>query len=93
MSSYEGMFVLRPDLAKENLEKVVSQIQDIITKQKGSIGEIKEWGKQRLAYPIKKYKEGSYYLVNFHMDTAALSAIKRAFGLNESILRTLIITL
>lgn len=91
MNSYEAMVVLKPDLGKENLDKTLAQIQDVITKNGGSIGEMKDWAKQKLAYPIKKYKEGIYYLVNFRIDSGALSAIKRTFGLNESMLRTLII--
>lgn len=89
MNKYEAMFVLRPDLGKD-LEKTLSQIQDIITKNKGSIEEIKEWAKQKLAYPIKKHKEGIYYLANFQIGREDVAGIKRGFGLNESILRTLI---
>lgn len=90
MRSYEGMFIFRPDLSQENFDKVLSHVQDIIGKNKGSVAEIKEWGKQRLAYPIKKYKEGIYYLINFHIIPDALDKIKKSFGLNESILRVLI---
>lgn len=90
MEHYEGMFVLKPDLDKDRLDKVLSQIQEIIEKNKGSQDEIKEWGKQRLAYSIKKYKEGVYYLINFHLDPDTISKIRKSFGLNESILRLLI---
>ncbi|MBU1888234.1 MAG: 30S ribosomal protein S6, partial [Candidatus Omnitrophica bacterium] len=41
-------------------------------------------------YPIEKHKEGIYYLVNFQIDPGAISAIKRVFTLNESILRFLV---
>jgi len=87
---YEGMFLFKPDLSKDNLDKVLNQVKEIIVKQKGSPDKIEERGKQRLAYPIKKYKEAFYYLINFHIDTEAISKIRRSFGLNESILRVLI---
>ena len=90
MERYEGMFIFKPDLSKDDLDKVLSQIQDIIAKHKGSIDQINEGAKQKLAYPIKKYKEGFYYIVNFHIDPDAISKIRRSFGLNESILRVLI---
>ena len=90
MKKYEGMFIFKADLSKDNLEKTAGQVKDIISKHKGSLADVKEWGKQRLSFPIKKYKEGIYYLVNFHIDTDAISKLKRAFSLNESILRVLI---
>ncbi|MBU0759830.1 MAG: 30S ribosomal protein S6 [Candidatus Omnitrophica bacterium] len=90
MNKYEAMFVLRPDLGKEELDKALSQIQDSITKNKGSVDEIKEWGRHKLAYLIEKHKEGIYYLANFQIDPEAVSTIKRAFTLNESILRSLV---
>lgn len=90
MKSYEGMFLLKPDLTKDNLDKTVKQLQEVIEKQKGSSDEVKEWGKQRLSYPIKKYNEAVYYLVKFNIDPESISKIKRSFSLNESILRAMI---
>jgi len=90
MEHYEAMFILKPDLAKDDLDKVLGHIQEIIEKNKGSHEELKELGRQKLAYPIEKYKEGLYYLKNFHITPDAVSMLKRSFGLNESILRVLI---
>ena len=90
MKGYEGIFIFKPDLDKEGLSKVLGQVQEILAKHSSSTDEIKEWGKQRLAYPIKKYKEGFYYLINFHMLPDGISKIRSSFNLNESILRVLI---
>ena len=90
MNKYEGMLLLKPDLTKEGLDKVLGQIRDIIGKNKGTLTEMKDWGKQKMAYPIKKYKEGAYYLLDFHIEPEAIQKIKRSFGLNEEILRVLI---
>jgi len=90
MKAYEAMFIFKSDLKKEALLKVSTQVQEIIERENGSIEKKDEWGKKSLAYPIKKYKEGIYYLINFHIDPEAITKLKRAFILNESILRTLI---
>ncbi|NQT75304.1 MAG: 30S ribosomal protein S6 [Candidatus Omnitrophica bacterium] len=90
MEHYEGIFVFKPDLAKDRIDKVLGQIKETIEKNKGSQDEVKEWGKQRMAYPVKKNKEGIYYLINFHIDPDAVAKIRKTFGLNESILRVLI---
>jgi small subunit ribosomal protein S6 len=91
MNNYEGMFIFKPDLTKDGLDKTVAQVKELITKHNGSLSDIKEWARQKLAYPIKKYKEGIYYIVNFHIDPETISKIKKALALNESILRVMII--
>ena len=91
MKSYEGMFLFKPDLSKENLDKFISQVQEAIGKHKGSLDQVNDWGKKKLAYPIKKYDESFYYLINFHAEPGGISKIKEALSLNESILRTLIV--
>jgi len=93
MKHYEGMFIFKPDLNKDSLDKLLSQAKELVEKNKGSIDQVKEWGKQRLAYPIEKYKEGIYYLVDFHIIPEAITDIRRAFSLNESILRVLIVNI
>ncbi|MBU4343010.1 MAG: 30S ribosomal protein S6 [Candidatus Omnitrophica bacterium] len=90
MNSYEGLFLLKPDLTKEDLDKALGQVQGIFSKHKGSQDSVKEWGKQRIAYPVKKYKEGFFYLINFQIGSDGIAKIKRAFSLNESILRVMI---
>ncbi|MFC1667639.1 30S ribosomal protein S6 [Candidatus Omnitrophota bacterium] len=91
MNCYEGVFILKPDLSTENLDKTLGQIQEAIEKHKGSQGEIKDWGKQKLTYPVRKQKEGIYYIISFHIDPDAVSKIRRSFSLNESILRVLLV--
>jgi len=91
MKQYEAMFVLKPDLDKTGIDKVLNQIHELVAKYEGTISETKEMGKSRLAYPIKKQKEGVYYLVNFNIVSEAISAIKKSLALNEAILRLLII--
>ncbi|MBU1146883.1 MAG: 30S ribosomal protein S6 [Candidatus Omnitrophica bacterium] len=91
MKSYEAIIIVKPDLSQDGLDKTLKQIKDTLEKNKVSSEDFKEMGKQRLAFPIKKFKEGVYYLVNFNMDPAAITNIKRSFNLNETILRTSIV--
>jgi len=92
MKSYEAILIVKPDLSQDGLDKTLKQIKDILAKNKASSEDFKEMGKQKMSFPIKKFKEGVYYLVNFDMDPAAITKIKRSFNLNETILRTSIIS-
>ena len=91
MRQYEAMFILKPDLDKTSIDKILGQIQDLVSKHKGTVAETKEMGKNRLAYPLKKYKEGIYYLIKFSIIPDAIDAIKKNLVLNESILRMLVV--
>ncbi|MFA5388712.1 MAG: 30S ribosomal protein S6 [Candidatus Omnitrophota bacterium] len=93
MKKYEAMFILKPELDKAGADKILGHMQELIAKHKGTITETKEMGKNRLAYPLKKNKEGLYYLINFSIVPDAISAIKQNLMLNESILRLLVVEL
>ena len=91
MKNYEGMFILKPDLDKASIDKILSQILELVAKHKGAIADTKEMGKNRLAYSLKKNKEGIYYRINFSIIPDAIAAIKKSLVLNESILRMMIV--
>jgi len=91
MRKYEAMFIIRPDLAEEEKKTLFNQLSDAVTKNKGSISQAAVWSEKRnLIFAIKKYREGIYYLMNFTLDPALITEIKRAYKLNEGILRVLI---
>ena len=93
MKQYEAMFILKPDLDKTSIDKILGQIQDLVSKHNGTVAETKEMGKNRLAYPLKKYREGIYYLINLSVIPDAVDAIKKNLALNESILRMMVVEL
>ena len=90
MGLYEGLFIVQPDLGAEEQKTVFTQIEEPITKQGGTIETAQEWGRRTLAYPIRKRKEGVYYLVRFHLEPKELSVLRKGYSLNEAILGSLI---
>lgn len=93
MKQYEGMFILKADLDKAGIDKILGQIHELTAKHKGTITETREMGKNRFAYPLKKNREGIYYLIKFSIAPGAIDAIKKSLVLNESILRMMIVEL
>lgn len=91
MSEYEGMFIIKSDLDKDAKKKVEDFISGAITKEGGSVKDFSEWGKNRLAYRIKKQKEGLYIMTHFFLTPEKLEKIQKAYNLNENILKTLIL--
>lgn len=88
---YEGLFIIKPDLSEEEQKQVMDAITSTIEKSKGQIKNTQNLGKKQLAYEIKKQKNGNYQLIIFEAPSGTLSGLKKAFKLNTSILRHLIL--
>jgi len=57
--TYELMFIVRPDMAEEDLEKLVSHLETTVTSAAGTVKSIDRMGKRRLAYTVRKFREAS----------------------------------
>ncbi len=64
MRKYEVMFIVKP-AEEEALNIVVAKFENLIKNNGGNIEKIDPWGKKRLAYEVKYFAEGSYYLMHF----------------------------
>ena len=62
MRSYEIMFIVNPNVPEEEIDKINSQLEGIITSGGGTIEKIEKMGKRRLAYDVDKHREGFYVL-------------------------------
>src|SRR2546429_4297104 len=62
MRNYEIMFIVNPTVAEEEIDKINSQIEGIVTAGGGTIEKIEKMGKRRLAYEVDKQREGYYVL-------------------------------
>jgi small subunit ribosomal protein S6 len=86
---YELVFVVRPDVADEDLEVIKDRTTRILEERDGSLLEIEDWGKRRLAYDIRKYNKGHYFLFRYLGGANAVDEIERIFRIDDSILRFL----
>jgi small subunit ribosomal protein S6 len=91
MGIYEIMFLLKPDIKEEELNAEIEKIKESVKKLKGETIELSLWAKRKLAYPIKKYGKGIYYLGTFKLSESAPQSLSKDWKLDENILRTLII--
>jgi small subunit ribosomal protein S6 len=91
-NSYEAMFIVKPNLTKEETDSLSAHLKDGVTKNSGTLDEIIIWAeKRKLSYPINKFDEGIYYLVRFKTDSLSIIKMKEIYKLNDSIMRFLII--
>ncbi len=90
IASYETLFVVDvtkgDDAVKALIEKFTKLIAD-----NGTVEEVNEWGKRRLAYPINDLPEGYYVLVNFSAPTDFVAELERIYSITDGILRSIVI--
>jgi small subunit ribosomal protein S6 len=90
MNSYETLFVVDATLSEEDVKATVEKFTALIA-ENGTIESVDEWGKRKLAYPINDKNDGYYVLVNFKSEGEFPSELERVFGINEYILRSIVI--
>jgi small subunit ribosomal protein S6 len=64
-SNYEAVFIIDPTLGEEETANLVAKFKALV-EGNGTLTEVDEWGKRRLAYPINDYTEGYYVLISFN---------------------------
>ena len=90
LNSYETLFVVNPALSEEDTKKVIDKFVAIAGNE-GTVAEVKEWGKRRLAYPINDLNEGYYVLVNFTAPATVPAELERRFKIDENIMRAIVV--
>lgn len=91
MNKYEAMFIIKPGLSEEERKALFAQINDVVSKNNGNVSSGSVWlEKRKLYFPLKKHREGLYYLMNFSLSPLAIKEIRHAYKLNENILRVLV---
>ncbi len=90
MRRYELMLVLKPDVPDERAAAVIDRTTRYVVASGGQIVKVAPWGRRRLAYPIDRYREGSYHIVVFEAPAEAIAEMERSLQITEDVLRYLV---
>ena len=90
MRRYELMLVLKPDAPDERASAVIDRTTRYVVASGGQIVKVAPWGRRRLAYPIERYREGSYHIVVFEAPAEAIAEMERSLQITEDVLRYLV---
>ena len=86
---YEVLYVLNPNLSEEETQAIVEKFKTLI-EQNGTIDEMEEWGKRKLAYEINYLTEGYYVLVKFTSGPELPAELDRILGITDGVIRSLV---
>lgn len=89
MSKYELAVVVSAKIEDDERAAVVDKCKALIERFGGTITNVDEWGKRRLAYEIQKMREGFYYFIQFEAETSAPAEIESRIRIMDNVLRYL----
>ena len=89
-ANYEAVYILKPDLSEEQIAALVERFKSVVAAN-GTVSEVNEWGKRRLAYPIDDLMEGYYVLMTFTAAAAVPAELDRIFRITDGVMRSMIV--
>lgn len=92
-SSYELMYILRPDLSEDRVAEAVDRYKNYLNENGVEDLEVQIRGKRRLAYPVGKFLDGIYVQMNYQADGSQNASLERMMRLSEDTIRYLTIKL
>jgi len=87
MRYYETLYIISPDLPDDAYREVVTKFTNLVEKNKGVVTKVDEWGTKTLAYEVKKFKRGSYVLLQYCGEPGITAELKREMSLDDRILK------
>jgi len=93
LRDYELVVVLSPDVGEEGYPATVERINNVITEGGGEIKNVDQWGRRRLAYPIRRFLEGYYAVTTFAAEPGVIRPLEASLDLADDVLRHLVVKL
>ncbi|MDM8534340.1 30S ribosomal protein S6 [Clostridiaceae bacterium HSG29] len=90
MRKYEIIYIVKTTVDDERKTEILEEAKGII-ETAGTVTEVEEMGKRRLAYEIKKNNEGFYTVISYEAEVSVNPILKKKFKLNEDVIRDLIV--
>ena len=91
MRAYELVTIVNPEVDGEALSNIIDKVSKFISEKGGSVDEVSQRGKRKLAYPLRKFREGNYVLARFNLEPELVKRIEGEIQSWEEVLRLLVI--
>ncbi len=90
---YELIWIVKPDVADEDVEAITERTKAVVTEREGTIMDLDEWGKRKLAYDVQKFSKGHYVRMHFLGQPVDVAELERTLRIDDRILRFLTVKL
>ena len=85
--SYEVMFIVRPDVAEEDVDKLIAGFTTTVTTGGGAVKTIDKMGRRKLAYMVRKFNDGNYVLLHIDADGPVVAELERRLRVSEPVIK------
>jgi len=87
--TYELMFIVRPDMPEEELDKLISNVETQVGNAGGTVKNVERMGKRRLAYIVRKFQDGMYILMVLEGEGGMVKEVERRLRVTEPVIKFL----
>ena len=87
--TYELMFIVRPDMPEEDLDRLISTLESQVGTSGGTVKSVERMGKRRLAYTVRKFSDGVYVLLTVEGTGALIHELERRLRVTEPVIKFL----
>jgi len=85
--TYELMFIVRPDMAEEDQDKLISTLETAVTSSGGAVKSVEKMGKRRLAYTVRRFHDGLYVLLTVEGSGGLVHELERRLRVTEPVIK------
>ena len=89
-NNYETIMIVNSNLEEAAIKDTISKISALISEH-GTVESTEEWGKKKLAYPIKKQSEGYYVLINFSSNPEFIDELDRVYNITDEVIKHIVV--
>jgi small subunit ribosomal protein S6 len=89
MRKYEIIFIIRPDVTEEDAAKLITQFEGVVTGAGGKVEKVEKMGRRRLAYRVKRHREGFYVLFVLEGSGDTVREVERRFKVTDTVIKFL----
>ncbi|MGN0301510.1 MAG: 30S ribosomal protein S6 [Anaerotardibacter sp.] len=89
MKAYELLYIVAPSIDEESRAVVMKRIETALSE--GSVDNVENWGKRKLAYEIDGLTDGDYTLIDFHANPENIAELNRVLRINDSVVRHMVV--
>jgi small subunit ribosomal protein S6 len=91
MHKYELVCIVHPDLDETAFTGIVERVKGWVLETNGSVDKVEVWGRKRLAYTIKKQRDGQYVLFNLSLEPATTATLEKNLRFLEAVIRFMLV--
>lgn len=84
---YEVMFIVRPDVADEDVDKLIAGFTTTVTNGGGAVKSAEKMGRRKLAYTVRKFSDGNYILLTIEAGGAVVAELERRLRVSEPVIK------